>query len=209
MDSLVFSRGRRKPENRVGNNAKGTIMAEAHTPARGKAAAATSQHLTINVMTTMNVDAILAAANNNLSKDPTQPTAIGHANIYMVSDDPRGWSTGSDPGNITLNAHVDDTLSFYCASTSGNSDSAAFIYALSGGGSVLNPSHVNVITLQGAAQPTAPNGYPFKNVPESFSRCDAVVGSQGTAQNFWACAALFTVDDNNENQVLAGYGVVA
>lgn len=62
-----------------------------------------------------------------------------------------------------------------------------------------------MITLQGAAQPTAPNGYPFKNVPESFSRCDAVVGSQGTAQNFWACAALFTVDDNNENQVLAGY----
>ncbi len=32
-----------------------------------------------------------------------------------------------------------------------------------------------------------------------------MVGSQGTAQNFWACAALFTVDDNNENQVLAGY----
>lgn len=82
---------------------------------------------------------------------------------------------------------------------------AAFIYALSGGGSVLNPSHVDVITLQGAAQPTAPNGYPFKNVPESFSRCDALVGSQGTAQNFWACAALFTVDDNNEYQVLAGY----
>ncbi|CBJ44032.1 inclusion body family protein [Ralstonia solanacearum] len=179
-------------------------MAEAHTPARGKVGADASQHLTINVMTTMNVDAILAA-NSNLSKDPTHPTAIGHAYIYMVSDDPRGWSTGSDPGNITLNAHVEDTLSFYCASTSGNSDSAAFIYALSGGGTVLNPSHVNVITLQGAAQPTAPNGYPFKNVPESFSRCDALVGAQGTAQNFWACAALFTVDDNNENQVLAGY----
>ncbi|MDF3831873.1 inclusion body family protein [Cupriavidus basilensis] len=179
-------------------------MAEANAPAKGKQASDASQHLTINVMTTMNVDAIIAAY-GSLSTDPTKPTAIGHANIYMVSDDPRGWTTGNDPGNITLNAHVNDTLSFYCNSTSGNSDSAAFIYSLSGGGSVLNNPIVNVITLQGAAQPTSPNGYPFKFVPESFSRCDTLVASKGTAQNFWASAALFTVDDDNENQVLAGY----
>ncbi|MHA6846872.1 inclusion body family protein [Ralstonia syzygii] len=179
-------------------------MAEAHTPAKGKAKTDASQHLTINVMTTMNVDAIIAG-NGTLSTDPTNPTPIGHAYIYMVSDDPRGWSTGNDPGNISLNAYVDDTLSFYCTSMSGNSDSAAFIYGLAGGGSVLNPSHVDVITLQGAAQPTAPNGYPFKNVPESFSRCDALVASQGTAQNFYAYAALFVLDSKNETQVLAGY----
>ncbi|MGO4158676.1 inclusion body family protein [Cupriavidus sp. YAF13] len=179
-------------------------MAEANAPVKGKAAVDSTQSITINVMTTMNVEAIIAA-NGSLSQNPTSPTSIGHGNIYMVSDDPRGWSTGGDPGNISLNAHVNDTLSFYCSSTSGNSDSAAFIYSLSGGGSVLNNPVVNVITLQGAAQPTSPNGYPFKFVPESFSRCDTLVASKGTAQNFWACAALFTVDDDNENQVLAGY----
>ncbi|QNM96855.1 inclusion body family protein [Chitinimonas koreensis] len=168
------------------------------------ALSATSQHLTINVMTTMDVDAIIAQY-GSLSSQPTAPTPIGHQNIWMVSDDPRGWSTNGDPANISLNAHVGDTLSFFCSSMSDNSDSAAFIYQISGGGAVLNPSTVNVITLQQAAQPTAPNAYPFEGVRESFSSCDAKVAQQGTAQNFWVSAALFTLDDSGERQVLAGY----
>jgi nematocidal protein AidA len=176
-------------------------MAKVSTPIKHNAA---SSHITINVMTVIGVDAIIAA-NPNLSKDATKPTPIGHANIWMVSDDPRGWSTNGDPANISLKANVGDTLSFYTASMVDNSDSAAFIYQLNGGAPVLNPSVVNIITLQGAAQPTAPNGYPFQPAKESFSSCDAKVSRQGTAQNFWACAALFTTDNSGENQILAGY----
>lgn len=160
--------------------------------------------ITINVMTLMDVGAILRAYPNP-SKDPTKPTAIGHSNIWMVSDDPRGWVFGSDPANITLNANVGDWLSFYCSSTDDNSDYAAFIYQIAGGTPVLNPSSVNVITRTGAAQPTAPNGYPFKNAPVSYSSCDAKVSQQGTAKNFWAYAALFQLGADGETQNLAGY----
>lgn len=163
-----------------------------------------SQRITINVMTVMDVGAIIAGHGKGLSQDPKNPTEIGHAFIYMSSDDPRGWSAG-DPGNISLNAQVGDTLDFFCASTSGNSEDAAFIIALGGGEPVLDPAHVDVITLQRAAQPTPDNGYPFKFVPQTFSSCDAKVRQPGTAQSFWATAALFTLADDSDGQVLAGY----
>lgn len=178
-------------------------MAEDNARPRIKKATNLSQAITINVMTTMNVEAIIAA-HPTLSQNPDSPTAIGHEYIYMSSDDPRGWSA-PDPGNINLNAHVKDTLSFYCGSVSANSDTAAFIYRLTGGTPVLNPSHVDVFTLQKAAEPTPPNGYPFKYSPRNFSACDAVVSQQGTARNFWVSVALFTLDDTGENQVLRGY----
>lgn len=162
-----------------------------------------NQRITINVMTVMDVQAIIAKY-GKLSQEPQKATQIGHAFIYMSSDDPRGWSA-ADPGNIILNAQVGDTLDFSCTSTSGNSEDAAFIIALSGGEPVLDPSHVDVITLQKAAQPTPPNGYPFKFVTETFSSCDAKVSQKGTATNFWATAALFTLSDDSESQVLAGY----
>ncbi|GLQ99868.1 inclusion body family protein [Dyella mobilis] len=163
-----------------------------------------STHETINVTASMNVDAIIKA-NPNLSQDPKSPTPIGHDGIWMVSDDPRGWTTNGDPANISLRANVGDLISFFTVSTSCNSDSAAFIYQLTGGTPVLNPSTVNVITLQQAAQPTAPNGYPFQGAKVSFASCDAKVSSQGTAQNFWCCAALFQTDNTGEKQVLKGY----
>jgi len=162
-----------------------------------------SQRITINVMTVMDVEAI-AAKYGKLSQDPKNATQIGHQYIYMSSDDPRGWSA-ADPGNIILNAQVGDTLDFFCTSTSGNSEDASFIIALSGGAPVLDPSHVDVITLQKAAQPTPDNGYPFQFVPETYSSCDAKVRQTGTATNFWATAALFTLSDDSNGQVLAGY----
>ena len=164
-----------------------------------------SQRITINVMTVMDVEAIIAGQKGKpLSQDPKNATQIGHSYIFMSSDDPRGWSA-ADPGNIILNAQVGDTLDFFCASTSANSEDAAFIVALGGGEPVLDPSHVDVLTLEKAAQPTPPNGYPFKFVPQTFSSCDAKVRQPGTAQNFWATAALFTLAGDGNGQVLAGY----
>ncbi|ABC38496.1 inclusion body family protein [Burkholderia thailandensis] len=167
-----------------------------------------SSHITINVMTVIDVAAIideLKAQEKKLGQTPDTATSIGHKYIYMSSDDPRGWSVGNDPGNITLNAHVGDTLSFFCASTSDNSEYAAFIYRLTGGDPHLDPSHVEVIKLQNAAQPTPSNGYPFTTAPVAFSSCDAKVAQQGQAKNFYVWAALFTLDDSGEKQVLAGY----
>lgn len=181
-------------------------MAEKDAQPRARARVDLSQRITINVMTVMDVQAIIAAQQGKpLSQDPNNATQIGHAYIYMSSDDPRGWSVGNDPGNISLNAQVGDTLDFFCTSTSGNSEDAAFIIALRGGEPVLDPSHVDVITLQRAAQPTPDNGYPFEFVPESFSSCDAKVRQPGTAASFWATAALFTLSDDSDGQVLAGY----
>jgi nematocidal protein AidA len=160
--------------------------------------------ITINVMTVMDVVSILAA-NPKLSQDPLNPTPIGHGFIWMVSDDARGWSTNGDPANIQLNAHVGDTLSFFCSGVTDNSETAAFIYQIAGGVPVLNPSTVNIMTLQRAAQPTAPTGYPAALNKASFASCDAKVAQVGTAQNFWMRAALFTLDPTGEQQVLAGY----
>jgi hypothetical protein len=155
-------------------------------------------------MTVMSVDQIIARY-GNLSKDPNSPTSIGHDYIWMVSDDPRGWSTNGDPANIKLNANVGDWLSFWCASVTDNSDTAAFVIRIWGGAPVLNPSSVNVITRQHAAQPTAPTAYPFGSALESYSSCDAKVSQKGTAQNFWVVAALFTLASDGETQTLAGY----
>jgi hypothetical protein len=168
-------------------------------------ATAASSSITINVMTLMDVGAILKTY-PNLSQDPNSPTGISHNNIWMVSDDPRGWQfNSSDPGNITLNANVGDWLTFFCSSTDDNSDYAAFIYKIAGGTPVLNPSSVNVITRTGAAQPTAPNGYPFSHGTVSYSSSDAKVSQKGTAKNFWAYAALFKLADDGETQNLVGY----
>lgn len=171
--------------------------------------AAASSRITINVMTVMDVVAIMKKY-SNLSMDPTNPTPIGHDFIYMVSDDSRGWSWPTpggkpDMGNISLTAIPGDTLSFFCSSMPANSDSAAFIYKINGGAPVLNPSSVNIIKLSGAAQPTPPQGYPFANSTVSFSSCDAKVQQAGTAANFWAYAALFTLAADGETQALAGY----
>lgn len=160
--------------------------------------------ITINVMTVMDVASILAA-HPSLSQDPLNPTAINHSFIWMVSDDSRGWTTNGDPANIQLNAHVGDTLSFFCSGVNDNSETAAFIYQITGGTPVVNPSTVNIITLQKAAQPTAPTGYPAALTKASFSSCDAKVAQAGTAQNFWMRAALFALDPTGEQQVLVGY----
>ncbi len=163
-------------------------------------------HITINTIAVMDVPAILNEVVGPLSMDPGHPTPISHKFIYMSSDDQRGWSTpNGDTANITLNANVGDTISFYGTSMDGNSSNAAFIYAAAGGPPVLNASTVNVTALDGAAQPTSPNGYPFINRTASFSSCDVKVAKKGTAQNFWLYAALFTTDDTGENQVLMGY----
>lgn len=157
-----------------------------------------------NVMTVMNVGAIINGL--TLSKDMNNPTPIGHNNIWMVSDDPRGWSwPNNDAGNITLTAQPQDNISFYASSTSDNSDYSVFVYRLTGGGPVLNPSEVNVTTLSGAAQGQAPGGAPAKNVPQSFVSCDVKVSQHGTAQNFWIWVAVYQTGSDGETQNLLGY----
>jgi len=178
------------------------IMARFSSPIIGTSV---QGRITINVMTVMDVNTILAQHNNSVSKDPNNPTPIGHSYIWMVSDDPRGWSTNGDPANISLKANVGDSLSFFCSGMNDNSETAAFIYQIAGGSPVINPSSVNVITLSHAAQPTAPTGYPFASGPVSFSSCDAKISKAGTAQNFWMRAALFVLADDGETQKLAGY----
>lgn len=163
--------------------------------------------INFNVMTVMDVGAIVSAAGGQLSQDSSNPTQVGHGSIYMISDDPRGWSwPNGDAGNITLNAQPKDNISFYASSTSDNSDYSVFVYKITGGSPVLNPSEVDVVTLTGAAQGQAPAGVPAQNVRQTFVSCDVKVSQQGTAQNFWVWVAVYKTDDaTGETQKLVGY----
>lgn len=165
------------------------------------------QTVTISVVTTPDVPALIKSVEDSgkkISTDPNNPTPVGHKFIYMVSDDPFGWDA-KDPGNITLHARPGDTVSFFCTSMNTNINDAAFIYKISGGEPVLNPSIVNVVTMQGAAQPTAPTAYPFKTAAVTCSSCSTVVSQLGKAENFYVHAALFLPDSKNEKQELKGY----
>lgn len=176
-------------------------MAKYSTPL---ATEAVTGAVVINVMSVISVDQIIAR-HRTLSTNPIKPTPIGHDFVWMTSDDPRGWSTNGDPANISLNANVRDWLSFWGSSITDNSDTAAFIIRITGGGLVLNPSRVDITTLGQAAYPTAPTAYPFESGPNSYSSCDAKVVRKGVVENFWVVAALFALGDDGETQNLAGY----
>ena len=83
---------------------------------------------TINILIAIDTDKLKSQYPNG-SKDPNNPTGIGHDLGYMVATGTK-INSGQGTGDLSISALVGDTLRAFARSGSDNSEDAVLLYGL-------------------------------------------------------------------------------
>ncbi|MCV9928054.1 inclusion body family protein [Flavobacterium sp. LS1R49] len=161
-----------------------------------------------NIQIIINTDKIKREYSNEGSKDPANPTEIGHQYQYMVSSSLAG-STGSGSTDLIVNAAYGDFVRLYAISEYANSENAVIIYNIqrTGGADVFNDFRSGLFNMPGI-QASRENPLPIQHVDEIihwYNQAD-VIGNG--AANYNISFALYTADRRSHSMNLIGYFVM-
>lgn len=154
--------------------------------------------------------AYIRSLNITPSKDPLQPTGIGHDHQYLLCTGSRGIISGQGTGDLEFRANVGDYVAFTGTSIQDNSDDAVIVYDIKhySGDKVFNPFSANIITRKGAVEPNpdtpSRNGLPPRHTPINFATFDSKVARSGR-EGFGIAFGLYTLQSNGQDQDLYGY----
>jgi hypothetical protein len=158
---------------------------------------------TINILITIDTDRVLQISNP--SKDPNNPTGIGHNLGYMVASGTT-VNSGQGTGDLDFNALVGDTVRAFAVSGSDNFEDAVLLYGMPrfSGDQVFSVfAYQNFVKSTVVAQgTTAP--LPARIVDEEFWFFQASVIKKGT-ENYKVQFGLYTRDATTGQPVLYGY----
>lgn len=161
-----------------------------------------------NIQIIINTDKIKREYSNEGSKDPANPTEIGHQYQYMVSSNLAG-STGSGTTDLIVNAPLNDFVRLYAISEYANSENAVIIYNIqsTGGANVFNNFRSGLFNMPGI-QASRENPLPIQHVNEMihwYNQAD-IIGSG--AGNYNISFALYALNWRPASMNLIGYFVL-
>jgi nematocidal protein AidA len=160
----------------------------------------------INILTTIDTDAVKKAYPNGGSTSPGSPTGIGHSYGYMVASGTT-VNSGQGTGDLDFNALVGDVVRSFAVSGSDNFEDMVLLYGMPrfSGDQVFSTFQYKTFTkstVVAGSDPSSP--LPPAVVDEKFWFYQADVTNKGT-EGFMMQFGLWVRDPNNNQPVLYGY----
>lgn len=160
----------------------------------------------INILTTIDTDAVKKNYQSDPTGSPSSPTGIGHGYGYMVASGTT-VNSGQGTGDLDFNALVGDVVRSFAVSGSDNFEDMVLLYGMPrfSGDEVLSGFAYEEFTKSTVVAGTDPaSPLPPSIVDEKFWFYQANVVTKGT-EGFKMQFALYVRDPTNNQPVLYGY----
>jgi hypothetical protein len=159
----------------------------------------------INVLITIDTNAVKAAYPKQSNPSSSKPVGIGHQYGFMVATNTT-VNSGQGTGDLSFQALVGDQVMVFGVSGSDQFDDAVLVYGMPkyGGTEVFGTFISQMYTKSTVAPGTGTSVLPPQTVTENFWFYQANVATAGT-ENFQVQFGLWSRDPNTGAPVLYGY----